>query len=749
MKEQASTTGDNDFNEGTQKHLVLVDRNGSILRANLAARSALEIDETIVDHPVFGALIPELSRGESARLEVSGWAVELDPLDTSTSVIRCTRSARVAAHYFRELLTKLPEVAFLIDRDKSLLWSNTDGVHFPVRESIGLDFLTVVPETKRAIAEKAFRRVLETGESVHLDPEHFELAGIDTYYESRWIPVFDGELVRYVGLFARDTTDRMKSELELVKSQARYRQLIDNSLDLIAIFTGDYKLQFVTPNVEAIVGYTPAQLRRIQLFDHISPDDVVTVRSTIEALLEAPHTPQSTEIDVLHKDGHVVTLETRARAVGDGEPAIIVNARDVSARKESEALRDKLIRADKLAAIGQLAAGVAHEINNPSAYICTNLFVLQELVRELAQVHDDFKERLHERSPDYATEFQHVLAQTGIADLIDDIEAIVRTNLTGMDRITRIVRDLRTFSRDEPPRVEPVDVNSAVTTALNMVRSRIDYVARLELELGESLPAVAAEHTRISQVVVNLLVNASQAISEDSTNDDPFVRVSTTSMEDHVAITIEDNGTGIAPDIESRLFEPFFSTKVADFGTGLGLWLSSQIVESFGGRLTYSTRIGEGTCFEVSLPCRHGTDRPVKQPGRVLQQTPPMGTGAPKRILLIDDDELVLDSYRRMLGESHDICLACGGKRALEILDGSHDFDLIICDLDMPGIDGIRIHQYLQRRAPELLERCVFCTSGIHTRRTRSFTEKCARCLEKPISSNRMNELLSDSTLCR
>jgi len=636
---------------------------------------------------------------------------------------------------FRLVLESMLDVVLLLDADRKLVFTNSEGGYAPLRRFIGHDLLAFVPKRLQEYASDCFEKVIATEKPVVLERQRVDGPGDSKrYYEAKWIPiVVEGE-VEFVALFAEDVTDRARNEHELARSQERYRQLVENSLDLITIFGEDLKIRFVTPNITEFVGYTPEEMLEKDMFDIVHTDDVALVEAKVRAVLSSD-TAETIELTLVHREGHHIPIEARGRITeSEKERLLIVNSRDIRQRKESETLRQNLIRADKLAAVGQLAAGVAHEINNPAAFISTNLYVLQELLGELTDAHRKLEAFFDDALPPNVVGEWREQTQ----ELLDDAHAMVETNLSGMERITRIVRDLRTYARDEPERIERIDVNEAVATSLNMMRGQIEYVARLDVELADELPTAWAEAGRVSQVVMNLLANATHAVTAREARDGLSVTVRTFREGPNIVISVTDNGIGMTKETERRLFEPFYSTKEPDFGTGLGLWLSKEIVESFRGSLTYETEPGKGATFEVRLPTRRvqtGEHRRIDTPTRTL--------GRPLRVLLIDDDDVVLESYVRVLERRYEVTAALGSKEALTILAQDDRFDAVLCDLDMPDFDGRAIYEHLRRAAPELVKRCVFTTSGAFSAQHRSFMTAIANpVIHKPISTERLRELL-------
>jgi C4-dicarboxylate-specific signal transduction histidine kinase len=247
-------------------------------------------------------------------------------------------------------------------------------------------------------------------------------------------------------------------------------------------------------------------------------------------------------------------------------------ARDVTARK---ALERQLVQADRLAAIGTMAAGVAHEINNPLAYVLLNLDWIARTLRTVA----------HDPS-----------TLAGILPLVDDARH-------GVEHVATIVRELKTFSRADTEKRMPVDVQAVAQSAIKIAGHAVRQGATTIRTTFQPAPLVWANDVRLEQVVVNLLINAAQAMSREGAGGRDEIRVIVGPTDDHrVALEVQDNGCGISPEILPRIFDPFFTTKPVGVGTGLGLSICHGIVTSLGGTITAFSSPGEGTTFRVTLP---------------------------------------------------------------------------------------------------------------------------------------------------
>lgn len=389
-------------------------------------------------------------------------------------------------------------------------------------------------------------------------------------------------------------------------------------------------------------------------------------------------------------------------------------------------LERQLVHSERLASMGQLAAGVAHEVNNPAAFVSSNLAILAGHLDNLQAGLTAIRETLVE-TPE-AEAVDGVIKRLHLEEAIADAQAIVAENLEGMSRISAIVRDLRTFARIERDRVELVHLNQVVNAACNIANNQLRHRATLIKDLGE-VPAIAADPGKLTQVLLNLLINAAQAIPEGAASSHS-VRVRTRVEGDRVVLSVIDSGVGIPEELQGRLFEPFFTTKAEEGGTGLGLVLSAEIVRQHGGDMRVFSSPGKGSRFDVVLPLHTGLKLvAVKTP-----ELPAVVATTPLRILAIDDEANLLKAYRRVLSPPHELVTCNDGLEALDLLREDQAFDVVICDLMMPQLDGPRFFEALAEVAPRLLSRVIFASGGAFTARTKDFVASMSTpCLEKPV----------------
>jgi PAS domain S-box-containing protein len=281
--------------------------------------------------------------------------------------------------------------------------------------------------------------------------------------------------------------------------------------------------------------------------------------------------------------------------------------RDITDRKKAEAAlqasydnlkktQTQLLQSEKMASVGVLAAGVAHEINNPTAYVLTNLNVLKEYIEKIAAFNKELRERII--PPEKKASYKELSERLDIPVLLEDMPNLIKETHEGTERIKKIVQDLRLFSRADPGVIELVDINNCIESTLDIIKSEIRYKAELIKEYGE-VGQVSCNPNQISQVFLNILVNAAQSIEKYGK-----ITIRTYEKEKWACIELSDTGSGIPPDQLQKIFDPFFSTKAVGKGTGLGLSIVQGIVEKHNGTIEVKSTVGQGTTFIIRLPVK-------------------------------------------------------------------------------------------------------------------------------------------------
>ncbi len=406
--------------------------------------------------------------------------------------------------------------------------------------------------------------------------------------------------------------------------------------------------------------------------------------------------PQSWEEIYPDHEGEDVSYWVKMGPVrqGDEITGVVIIARDVT---EKKALDAKLMVSDRMASVGLLAAGVAHEVNNPMQALVVNLeLALAELDR-------------HAKRSAVPSEIAE--------SLVDAREAA--------DRIRTIIRDLRMFSRVEKEKREPVDVPRLLDSTLRLARNEVRQRARVKTSYAE-VPAALANEARLGQVFLNLVINASHAIAPGHYEENA-IEVGAREVDGRLVVSVSDTGCGIPPEAQSKIFKPFFTTKPSDVGTGLGLSICQRIVRSFDGELTFQSEVGRGTTFYVTLPLAPVETTPLPEPTTAAPAT------RHGRVLVVDDETIVRRSVDRVLKNRHTVVGASDAAEALEKLESEGPFDLLICDLMMPGVNGAELFDEVKTIDPGLAERTIFLTGGIITPWVRNFLRTVPNHrLEKP-----------------
>jgi nitrogen-specific signal transduction histidine kinase/CheY-like chemotaxis protein len=369
----------------------------------------------------------------------------------------------------------------------------------------------------------------------------------------------------------------------------------------------------------------------------------------------------------------------------------------------------ELVATDRMASVGTLAGGVAHEINNPLAAVIANLELAIDDVKGL-------------KLPPEKGEL--------LEELEDAREAA--------HRVRQIVRDLRLFSRAEEDRRDLVDVREILESTLRMAWNEIRHRAKL-VKAFDEVPLVDANEARLGQVFLNLVLNAAHAIGTGRAEANE-IRVSTSVEGREVIVEVRDSGMGMTDEVRARIFEPFFSTKPAGVGRGLGLPISQRIVEEMGGRIEVKTRPGMGSSFAVRLPTADGDAAEIGPRSR----PPSIPKDQRGRILVVDDEPIVATAVARTLSADHDVETEHLSSRALERIKNGERFDVILCDVMMPNVSGVDFYLELERVAPDEVDKVVFLTGGAFVAQAREFLDNVPNLrLEKPFAPDELREIVS------
>jgi signal transduction histidine kinase/BarA-like signal transduction histidine kinase len=380
----------------------------------------------------------------------------------------------------------------------------------------------------------------------------------------------------------------------------------------------------------------------------------------------------------------------------------------------------RLLERDRMAALGTLSAGVAHEINNPLTYVLVNL---EHVLRRLRAV---------SASDDPAAELTGSETQQGLAGMIQALQHAVE----GANRIRKVVGDLLTFAQGNVERRGLVDVRGLLESATQLAWHEIRHRARLSKTFSD-VPLVEANETRLGQVFLSLLVNAAHAIPEGQADRHEVSVTTRTDLEGNAVVEVHDTGSGISPENLSRVFDPFFTTK-GQSSAGLGLAMSHGTVTSLGGEIAVESAPGRGTTFRVVLRPAERWRSGVPSSRRDLRAL------TRRRVLLVDDERLLGEAIARAVSEDHDVEVVTEARHALERMASGRTYDIVLCDLMMPVMTGMDLYAEVMRRDPKMAGRFVFMSGGTFSARARAFLQSVSNpCLEKPLDMGRLRSLVA------
>jgi PAS domain S-box-containing protein len=477
----------------------------------------------------------------------------------------------------------------------------------------------------------------------------------------------------------------------------RLARVVSSSPDGI-VLVQDGVIRSINAAGARVIGYhNPTQAVGINLDELVVAEEHSTLHERIKAgRLGQPQPPHV--FRVRHRDGSLVNLEVSSIPFDhEGKPAMLSFVRDVTDRAQ---LMEQMARTERLAALSTLAAGLAHEINNPLTAAMLQLDVVE-------------KQALSTAEP---------LARR---ELTERFKELRRTH----ERIGSIMGDFAAFARSGEEHRTRVDLTAVLTSVERMLAPMLKHRGRYRNELG-ALPRVDADAGRLEQVFMNLLLNGVQALPEGRDGNELTVvgRVEN----GRVCVEVKDTGQGITAENLRRIFDPFFTTKPLGVGTGLGLTVCHNIVAAYGGEIQAESVVGEGTTMRVLL-------KPAEGELAAAAQAP-----ARPKVLIVDDEPHLALTLRLLLEDRHDVLTTTEGEQAVAMLLEGAAVDVVLCDLMMPAPDGAEVFRRVTRARPELKGRFIFMTGGVFNAATEDFlkTSHVLR-VQKPFHAEHVEALIA------
>jgi PAS domain S-box-containing protein len=582
----------------------------------------------------------------------------------------------------------------------SLELSKYPEVHraMETRRPVIIDEIEVHPllaPVRRQLVDQGFRSMLVMPLLVGR-----ELVGV-MFLKSTRPQAFDAPVVRFCQVVAAVSANALKNALlyrDVKETGDTLRRVLDASPDMIVATDGAGHITEFNPGAERLTGRSVLQVVGRQLTEILAIE------------LDAPPDPATPlELMLDRGDGKSVEVSLVSAALtddGENEVGRVWIGRDVTKLRRVE---KRLVQAERLSSLGEVVAGVAHELNNPLSGVVGYAELLRGQASDPAQIRD--------------------------------LQRIVESAM----RCQKIVFKLLSFARKHAPEKKEQSLNECVEKVLDLKSYHLrSSQIEIDLELDPRLPRTSFDFHQLDQVILNLLNNAEQAIR--SVRRAGTITLRTGVEDDQVYLEIEDDGPGVPEDVRDRVFDPFFTTKDYGQGTGLGLSVSYGIVEEHGGRIELMSRSADrGARFRVYLPIVEGA--PVEPQPTVMDELPTKASPlANREILVAEDEPVVLDLLARLLTDAGaSVTMAQDGEEAWKLLV-ENDFDLVVTDLCMPNVCGQELYERVAASRPELMRRFVFATGDLARQETLSFLEGIPnRILTKPLEVETVRRVLAQA----
>ena len=523
--------------------------------------------------------------------------------------------------------------------------------------------------------------------------------------DGRWFHAFSQSTRQggYVGIRI-DVTERKRMELALRESEQLVRQVLEaSSVPISMIRLRDSKIIYENPAAIALFGESLGASAKPSSDYWVNPEK----RDPWLAKLRERGRMDNVEVELKRRGGKPFWASVSSRLINyQGEDVVVETLFDLTDRRAAESelarQREMLHQSEKLSALGELLAGVSHELNNPLSVLVGQALMLSESAQD------------------------------------EQTSARAEKISKAADRCARIVKTFLAMARQEPRDTLPVDLNEVIEGAIEVTSYslRTADIAH-NLALADSLPPVNGDPDQLRQVFVNLIVNAQHALEEIEGERRLEITSSYRERSHEVEIRVEDSGPGIAPDIRGRIFEPLYTTKEIGTGTGIGLALCHRVVEAHGGTIAVDPAAGRGAVFVIHLPCAERAAPEQPEQAAVTQDQ------AAIRVLVVDDEEEVGQVISEVLElDGHTVEAAASGQAALEKIKRRR-YDVILSDLRMPGMDGPSLYKALSEARPELVDGLAFITGDTLSPRVKDFLEASGRpYLEKPIVPQDIRDLV-------
>lgn len=517
---------------------------------------------------------------------------------------------------YRAMLNDAADAILIADTEGCILESNIKAeilLGYKKEELAGMNFRQLHPQEELERVTNAFKEMMEGVLNSCNDVRVLTKNGTSVSVDITGTAIEVAGKLLMQGII-RDITERKRAESALAESEERYRSLFENSIDAVLLTAPDGRILAANPAACSILGHSEEDICRLGREGIVDLTDPCLA----PALEERARTGRFRgELRFVRSDGSVFPSEISTVIFTDQDRNLKTSMiiRDITERKRAEEeLKEKnrelqsaheqlkikqaqIIQQEKMASIGQLAAGIAHEINNPTSFVYGNLDLLKKFVSGLTDTIREQDDLLKKLAPEETLqELQERRKKRKLDFIIQDIQRLIQQSLEGAERIKKIVKNLSRFSRSEQQEHSLEDINAGLERAIDIIWSEIRFDVELRKELGE-IPRTMCDIAQLSQVFLNLLGNAAHAVGKGG-----LITVRTRADDANIYVSVADTGVGIAEENMGRIFDAFFTTKEVGRGTGLGLSISYEIVKKHKGEITVESKIGEGSTFTVRIP---------------------------------------------------------------------------------------------------------------------------------------------------
>jgi PAS domain S-box-containing protein len=529
---------------------------------------------------------------------------------------------------------------------------------------------------------------------------------------ARLVPAVERELRE-----ATERRARRQAEENLAASEIKFRRIVETAHEGIWMLDRVGHTTYMNRRMADMLGVAPDEAESATLREFIADKKIVEVISHyLEGKTDTTATYRA-QCRLHRRDGSALWGMLAFHSIVDENGSCFGHLATIFDVTEHKRLQEQLMVSDRMASVGILAAGVAHEINNPLAAVLTNLHMAVESIATI--------------KADEASEPDRV-----------EIEEELRDALEASERLRDIVRDLKIFSRTPETSLGPVDVQRIIESSLRMAWNELKHRARIVRNF-QTVPLVHGDESRLGQLFLNLIVNAVQAMEEGRAEKNTITVSTSVDARGRVEIEVRDTGCGMSQEVLGHLFTPFYTTKPVGVGTGLGLSICNRIVQALGGEITVESEMGKGSSFHVFLPPSEVLST-VRKTSRIRRPIASLSA----RILAIDDEPIVGTALKRVMGKENEVITETSARTAIERIRAGEHFDLILCDIMMPDMTGMDFYHELRDISPERAADIVFITGGAFTPNARSFLDQVTNDrLEKPFDMVALKNLVQDHLL--